>query len=248
MLTPGIRAHGTVGRAFVPADARALTGFAENIVGGRTQISQGNPNLKPERSVSFDVGVERTSQASRLDVTYFQTKVTDRVVSNVVISNPAPPAPVVISFVNALSARMRGLEVDYDQRVNGHVGVSASLTHYFTRREQLPTTGERDINVVANNSLRASLDLDVGPLSGRVSARYVQGRRDLDFNTAGNPQIDYEDFAVVDLSTVYRLTRQHSLSLAVNNLLDTYYYEKLGFPHLGRAFALRYLLDIGRRP
>lgn len=248
LLMPGVRAHGTAGRAFVPADARALTGFQTNIVGGRTQIRQGNPNLRPERSVSFDVGVERTSQSSRLDVTYFQTKVTDRVVANVVISNPAPPDPVIVSFVNALGARMRGMDVDFDQRLNRRVAVSASATHYFTHKEQLPTTGERDINVIAENSIRAGIDLDVGPLAGRVSTRYVQGRRDLDFNTAGNPQIDYEDFATVDLSAIYHLTRQHALSIAVNNLFDTYYYEKLGYPHPGRTIAVTYRFDFGRRP
>lgn len=247
VLVPGLRAHATMGRAFVPPDAGALTGFNTSIVGGRTQIIQGNPNLKPERSLSFDVGVERASQSSRLDVTYFHTRVTDRVVSNIVISNPPPPAPVTLSYVNALGARMRGLEIDIEQRANRWLGASASLTHYFTRREQLPT-GERDINVVANNSLRASVDLDFGPVSGRVSARYIEGRRDLDFNTAGTPQIDYEDFAVVDLSAVYRLTRQHSVTLTVNNLLDRYYYEKLGFPHPGRTLGLKYVLDIGRRP
>jgi vitamin B12 transporter len=191
-LAPGIRAHATAGRAFVPADAGALTGYNEGIVGGRIQISQGNPNLRPERSVSFDMGVERASQSSRIDITYFQTQVSDRVVSNIVISNPAPPAPVVVSYMNALGARVRGVEADYDQRLNAHIGVSASLTHYFTHKEQLPTTGERYTNVVANNSVRTSVDLDLGSVSGRVSARYVEGRRDLDFNTAGNPQIKYE--------------------------------------------------------
>ena len=39
-----------------------LTGFTTTIVGGRTQISQGNPDLKPERSTSFDVGAEWTSR------------------------------------------------------------------------------------------------------------------------------------------------------------------------------------------
>ena len=37
-----------------------LTGFTTTIVGGRTQISQGNPDLKPERSTSFDIGAEWT--------------------------------------------------------------------------------------------------------------------------------------------------------------------------------------------
>jgi hypothetical protein len=110
---------------------------------------------------------------SRLDVVYFQTRVDDRVVSNIVISNPPPPDLVVLSFTNALVARMRGLETDYNQRLNANLRVSRSWTHYFTRREQLPTTGERDINVVARNSVRGSVDVDATRVSGRLSGRYV---------------------------------------------------------------------------
>jgi vitamin B12 transporter len=248
VIAPGVRAHATAGQAFVAPDAGALTGFNTSLVGGRTQVSQGNPDLRPERSFSFDVGVERTSVSHRLDVTYFQTKVTDRIVSNIVISNPAPPAPIVLSFVNALGARMRGLETDYDQRVTKHVSFSAGLTHYFTRREQLPGSGERDINVVSKNSVRASVDVDAGPLTTRLSGRYLQGRRDLDFNTAGTPQIDYEDFAVADLTALYRLRGRHAVSLTLSNVFDQYYYEKLGFPHMGRNFALEYQIGFGRRP
>lgn len=246
LLTRGIRAHGTIGRAFVPADAAALTGFSENIVGGRRQISQGNPNLKPERSLSFDMGIERASTSMRLDMTYFQTAVTNRIVSNVVISNPAPPAPVVVSYVNALSAHMRGMDLDFDQRLTAHTSVFGSVTHYFTRKEQLPAASDRDINVIAANSVRAGFDFDFRSLTSRISARYLQGRKDLDFNTAGNPQIRYEDFATVDVNAVYHLTAQHSVSVAVNNLFDRYYYEKLGFPLPGRTLTIRYGINIGR--
>ena len=247
LLLPGIRAHATAGRAFVPPDAAALTGFSTATVGGRTQITQGNPDLRPERSFSFDVGVERTSVSNRIDVTYFQTAVTDRVVSNIILSNPAPPAPILLSFVNALGAHMRGLDLDVDQRIGRHVGLSGSLTHYFEHKEQLPTTGERTINVIATDSLRAGIDLDFGPFSGRFSARYLRGRKDLDFNTAGTPQIDYENFAAADVSAVYHLTPRHGLSLSVNNLFDRYYYEKLGFPMPGRALTFRYRLGLDRQ-
>jgi outer membrane cobalamin receptor len=126
--------------------------------------------------------------------------------------------------------------------------VFGSVTHYFTRKEQLPGASDRDINVVAANSVRAGFDFDFRSLTSRVSARYLQGRKDLDFNTAGNPQIRYEDFAVVDLNAVYHLTPQHSLSVAVSNLFDRYYYEKLGFPLPGRTFTVRYGISIGGRP
>ena len=46
--------------------------------------------------------------------------------------------------------------------------------------------------------MRAGVDVDFGRLSARVSGRYVQGRKDNDFNAPGFPIVDYDDFTVVD--------------------------------------------------
>ena len=241
-LVRGVRAHATAGRAFVPADAGALTGFTSNLIGGREQINQGNPDLKPEHSVSVDGGIELLTASMHLDVTYFQTVISDRVVSNVLISNPAPPAPIVLSAVNTLASHIRGLDVDAARRVSRVVSVFANATHYFSRREQLPTTGERNILNTATNTVRAGVDVDWRQLSGRLSARYVQGRQDQDFNVLGSPVVDYPAFAVADLSATYQVHPRHAVILMVNNLTDAHYYEKKGFPLAGASFTLKYRL------
>ena len=86
------------------------------------------------------------------------------------------------------------------------------------------------------NTMRAGVDVDFGRVSARVSGRYVQGRKDNDFNAPGFPIVDYDNFTVVDASVTYRLARQHALVLAVNNLFDAFYYEKLGYPLQGASF------------
>jgi len=43
-------------------------------------------------------------------------------------------------------------------------------------------------------------------------------------------------------TATYRLARQHAVVVAINNLLDTFYYEKLGFPLQGASFKLSYRL------
>jgi outer membrane cobalamin receptor len=239
-LVSDLRLHASAGRAFVPPDAGALTGFTATVVSGRTQINQGNPDLKPEHSVSVDAGLEWLARSTHLDVTYFQTTVSDRVVSNVLISSPPPPAPIVLSAVNTLSSHIGGMDVDFNQRVNPRFSLFSNITHYFSRREDLPTTGERNILNVAANTVRLGVDLDLGRLSSRLAARYVQGRQDQDFNVAGSPVVDYPDFAVVDASATYRLHHQHSVLFTVNNLFDTYYYEKKGYPLAGISYAVKY--------
>ena len=114
-----------------------LTGFTTTVIGGRTQISQGNPDLKPERSTSFDVGAEWTSASARFDVTYFRTVVKDRFISNVVVSSPPPPDPIVLSVANGLDAHISGLELELDKRLGPRVGLFANATHFFKRQERL---------------------------------------------------------------------------------------------------------------
>jgi len=241
-LVSGLRVHVAAGRAFIPAEAIMLTGFTTATVGGRTQISQGNPDLKPERSTSFDVGAEWTTRTTRFDVTAFRTVVKDRFISNVVISNPAPPDPIVLSVANGLDAHISGIDGEFEQRLGAHLGAFVNLTHYFDRKERLASGLEQDILNVARNTVRAGLDVDIGPVNGRLSGRYVQGRKDNNFNVPGFPVVDYDDFTVVDLSATYRLLKQHSVALAVNNLFDTYYYEKLGFPLQGISLKVSYRL------
>src|SRR6185503_7317657 len=187
-----------------------------------------------------DGGLEWLARSTHFDATYFRTTVSDRVVSNVLVGNPLPPEPIVLSAVNTLASHIDGMDVDFNQRVNPRLSLFSNITHYFSRREELPTTGERDILNVAANTVRVGLDLDLGRLSGRLSARYVQGRQDQDFNVAGSPVVDYPDFGIVDASATYRLHRQHAVLFTVNNMSDTYYYEKRGYPLAGASFAIKY--------
>jgi vitamin B12 transporter len=241
-LVTGLRAHFAAGRAFIPAEALMLTGYTTTTVGGRTQISQGNPDLEPERSTSFDVGAEWTSHATRFDVTVFRTVVKDRFISNVVISNPPAPDPIVVSVTNGLDAHISGLELEAAQRLGGRVGVFANTTHYFNRKERLTNGAEQDILNVPTHTIRAGVDVDFGRVSARVSGRYVNGRKDNDFSAPGFPIIDYDNFTVVDATASYRLIRQHAVVVAINNMFDAFYYEKIGFPLQGASFKLSYRL------
>jgi vitamin B12 transporter len=239
-IVRGLRAHATAGRAFIPAEAIMLTGFTTTVVGGRTQISQGNPDLLPERSTSFDAGAEWTASTTRFDVTAFRTVVKDRFISNVVVSSPPAPAPIVLSVTNGLDAHISGLDLEVDQRIGASLGIFANATHFFNRKERLASGAEQDILNVPTDTFRAGVDVDYRRLSARVLGRYVHGRKDNNFSAPGFPIVDYDDFTVVDASATYRLARQHAVLVSVNNLFDAFYYEKLGFPLQGGSLRVSY--------
>jgi vitamin B12 transporter len=239
-IAAGLRGHVSAGRGFIPAEAIMLTGFTTTTVGGRVQIAQGNPDLRPEKSTGFDGGVEWTTAAMRVDLTVFRTVVRDRFISNVIVSNPPPPAPIILSVENGLDAHIAGAEIDVERRVDRHVGLFANATHFFNREERLASGAEQDILNVARTTIRAGVDVDYGRLTSRVSARFVHGRRDNDFSAPGFPIITYDDFTVVDANGTWRLAGRHAIVATVNNLLDAFYYEKLGFPLQGRTVNVSY--------
>ncbi|MEQ1758549.1 MAG: TonB-dependent receptor [Vicinamibacterales bacterium] len=252
-LVAGLRAHFAFGRGFIPAEASMLTGFTTTIVGGRTQISQGNPDLQPERSTSFDVGAEWSSQSTRIDVTAFKTKVKNRFISNIVISSPPAPAPILLSVQNGLDAHISGLDIEAAQRLGAHIGLYANTTHYFNRKERLCSPGpfpacaadgpEQDILNVPLDTIRAGADIDVSRLAVRVSGRYVRGRKDNNFNLPGFPIVTYDNFTVFDATASVRVVQRQSIVVSINNMFDAFYYEKLGYPLQGASFKLSYKLN-----
>lgn len=239
-IAKDFRGHASIGRGFIPAEAIMLTGFTTTTVGGREQVSQGNPDLRPERSVGVDGGVEWSGGRSRIDITLFRTVVHDRFITNVVVSNATPPAPIVVSVQNGLDAHIAGVELDAERHLNSHFGVFANSTHFFNRKERLTTGAEQDILNVARTTIRAGADIDYGRFASRVSLRFVHGRKDNNFNAPGFPIIDYDEMTIVDAATTYRLASRHAVLLKANNLFDAFYYEKLGFPLQGRSFTMSY--------
>lgn len=242
-IAKGLRAHFAAGRAFIPAEAIMLTGFTTTVVAGRTQVSQGNPDLRPERSTSLELGAEWTGRATRVDLTAFRTVVKDRFISDVVIDSPLPPDPIVVSVANGLDAHISGLDFEIEQRLGRRFGLFVNATHYWNRKERLSSDAEQDILNVARNTIRAGADIDLGPVSARLSVRYVQGRKDNNFNAPGFPIVDYDNFTIVDASATYRLTLQHAVIMSINNLFDAFYYEKLGYPLQGRSLKVSYRFE-----
>ncbi len=234
-LLTGLRVRATYGTAFVPPSASQLTGFTTQVIGGVTQVTQGNPNLKPEKSRSYDAGIEWTTGPVQANAGYFRTRVSDRIASNVVIGT----APITLSYANAFRSNLEGIEADLAWQVFSALKADASVVHYLQRREQLSATTARDITNVAETTVRLGLSTELGKLDMRLQGRIVNGRTDQDFNVAGNPLITYPNLAVADAHVGYQFTDRFRAALDVNNVFDAYYFEKKGHALEGRYFMVR---------
>jgi outer membrane receptor protein involved in Fe transport len=151
----GVRAHGSIGRAFLAPDAFGRAGLTQSVSANVASITFGNPNLKAEHSVTADVGlgVSRMQGALDVDVTYFHTDVSDRITqartSFAAGSRPTLASGVQVgrltTSVNAGDARIRGVEasVRYDlgaaMRHSWSLNLFANMTRIVSAAEITPT-------------------------------------------------------------------------------------------------------------
>ncbi len=241
LIGHGFRVHGTVGKGFVAPSASNVSGYTVSTQGRSIQITRGNPDLKPESSLTYDIGLEWSNPTFYADLTMFHTKVTDKISNRITTINRSPLTNLS-TYYNANEARMHGLEWTGRWDVNKIIRLSLSGTHYFSRQEE--NNGKwTDIHNVPRTTVRAAVEANYGAWDGRLGLRRVG--QWYDNNWVGNTAevVRFPGFTTMDLFVRYRFNKHHSLSLSIENLADKYYEEKGGYPLPGRNGKIAYRYD-----
>ena len=249
-LTDAWRIHATAGRAFAPPQGSQLAGQSEEIAGAQRRLTTGNPDLKPERNTTYDVGLGYADHRLAADLTYFDSE-TKGSIATLVLTNTPPLRQS--TYVNANRSRYRGLEgaLDVDAGAwlglpDGRLGLSATATHLIKAHDVIAGAAVPVRNVADWKAAVSATVSDGGQLSATLTARYNGERWDAD-NTQGflytggkGGTFLYDTFTVVDLSVRWKATPRDTLRLDVSNLFDTAYFEKGDYPMPGRAIYARY--------
>ncbi|PTN35579.1 TonB-dependent siderophore receptor [Desulfonatronum sp. SC1] len=236
----GVRLHSTLGQGFVPPSAAQLAGYAETVVGGITMVTRGNPDLDPESSLTFDLGVGyvRPQWGLNLDLTYFHTDVDDRISS--------VTTGTTTTYQNSLGAKMEGIETILSFDIGAPLAWERSLeffinaTHMLKAREEQTDGTMRDIHNVARHTINYGVRYEDGMFDAKLHFRNQGRMKDTDWNAAGYPEVEYPSFTVADLVVGITFFSQHRLTLRADNLFNKDYYEKKGYPKPGRAFYASY--------
>lgn len=244
-----VRIHASAGTGFVAPEANQLASLATQVVGAQTRITRGNPNLNPEESESYDIGVGYDGDLFGLDVTWFRMDVKDRI-SSVITTQTA--ALRVTSYENALGSVAEGIEAEAHFDIGPLFGASrdtwtinSSATYYLTRDEEV-STGVRTINNVAKFKINGSIGYDDGVFALRAGGRHVEGMEDNDFSSGRyfsnglGGQYEYPSFLVYDITGRWRFLQNNELSVKIDNLADEYYFEKADYPLPGRSLFIEY--------
>jgi vitamin B12 transporter len=212
----GTRLHGSAGSGF-----RAPT-FNDLFFPGFS-----NPDLKPEKSFSWDVGVDQRlwNDRVRLGLTYFHHKFTDLIACCV-------PLPVFPFATTANIGRARSAGIEFVSEVVLLDTLVAALNYTYTDTENLLT--DRPLPREPRHRWNGSLTWEPLPRLSLFAAVHAVTRQ---FETLGG--VYNSGHTRVDVGGTWRILervgalRALELTGRVQNLLDERYAEVRGFPALG---------------
>lgn len=220
-----------------------------------TDFSVGNPDLDPERTVSWEVGVARSVAGDRvaLSATWFDQRFRDMIQY---VFQDQPGAP---NYVNVAEARAAGLELEARFAAAGILAATAS---YSFVRTEVQDAGFGDFGAFEEGKplLRrprhsASL-LNRWSLGARGSftstVSYVGRRDDVDFGTFPGTRRVLAGYALLDLGLELPVLIDAgalsglTITARVENALDREYQPAYGFRAPGRAVVVGARAAFGR--
>ncbi|MGZ5925092.1 MAG: TonB-dependent receptor plug domain-containing protein [Rhizomicrobium sp.] len=182
-----------------------------------------NPNLKPETSAGYDIGLDQSLFGVTGGVTWFHNDIKNLIATD----------PVTFSTnVNIGRARTEGLESYLAWQPTGTLKLRADYT--YTEAEDLDLHQE----LVRRPKSKASLDARwqaMAAVSLDASLLYVgswiDGSRDFSIS-----RLNAHPYVTADIAASYALTDNFALTGRVANLFDKTYENPTGFLQPGRAF------------
>ncbi|RLD75414.1 MAG: hypothetical protein DRJ10_15300, partial [Bacteroidetes bacterium] len=263
----GFKVHAAGGSAFVAPDAFKVAGnYTTSGFFGATY--RGNSDLKPETSVTYDVGLAYNNRklGVNVDVTYFTTNFKDHIITD--RSNAD-----FVTFKNADEANMDGIEVSFDYDFGALSNYAYSLkvyldyTHMYNAKitldSETESTEEQMKYVRMNKASFGIMYAGSNGFSARVNTRYIGHRYEdnwlytydwatyerIPYLTEDGQEIRPElinedvlkhpDYLLVDLSASYTFKEKYSIGITVDNLFDDNYMEKDSYYMPGRSFMAR---------
>ncbi len=216
---------------------------------GISFYAKGNPDLKPERSRTFDAGLEQRlfGGRARASATFFHHDYRDQITYAVLDYTTFQG-----TYVNLGRTRARGLELAVEARPAGGLAVWGNYTFLDGKITKSGITFD-PVYEEGQALLRRprhqgtlSLHLGEGRVSGGATWVVVGRRADSDFFGLG--LASNEGYSRVDARLRVRISRTLEAFVVGENVFDERYQEVLGYPALGRSARVGLRLRTGGRP
>jgi vitamin B12 transporter len=216
--------------------------FIENF---STGFAIGDPNLKPERSFGWEMGVEHAWRGAPVSLwlTYFDQEFRD-----LILYAFAPTPPDSDNFYNAGLAEARGVEAGATARLWRGLGATATYTHTYTRDAQ--GTGLRLLRRPSHAGTLGLAYRFAGEGSVTLDALFVGDRDDMDFISF--TRVTLPPRTRVDAAVRWPIVRGAAggrtavVTMRIENLLDAAYEDAKNYRTSRRAVYLGGEVRFGR--
>jgi iron complex outermembrane receptor protein len=210
----------SIGKAFRPPTVYDLY---------RTWVSSGgvtyagNPELKPETTTSWDIGIEQGLwKGAKVKSTYFENYMKDLIYRKTVSST-------LQELINAGKAESKGVELEAEQRFDKWLRLFANYTYTdakIKKNDAKPSTEGKKLTQVPENMFNAGAEFEKGPFSASLTGCYVGKRYSNDENTdtVNGVYTSYDPYFTADAKVSYKLTKNAAVSFSVDNIFDRDYW------------------------
>ena len=203
-----------------------------------------NPDIDPEKSISFDAGFKIQSQKIRADIFGFYNFIDDLLVRRPAEFNGSPfivdggDTLSVFHKENAGEAYTAGFSASAEVQVTGNLALFGNLSYTYGQNtsDDDPLTGIPPLNGLAglrwrHSSYRVELNTRFAVEQDRLA---LEDKADLRIPEGGTP-----GWLTLNLRLAIEVSRNISLKFTAANLLDRNYREHLsGFNAPGRNYVL----------
>lgn len=192
-------------------------------------FGMGNPNLKPTRSKSLELGLKGTTGPLAWRSSLYQTRIDDLIAWN----------STRFTTENIDKARIQGLELGLDTQLLGWQ-LAASLDLIDPKNHSAGPNHGKQLARRPEQTFTLSLDRDFGRYSLGATLLAESQR----FDDPAN-KVKLDAFAKLDLRAEYRFDRNWRLQAKLDNLFDERYQTAKDFNLPGRSafVTLRYALQ-----
>lgn len=207
----------------------------------------GNPKLKPESSLSYDIGVDQTfgTGALSLSASLYWQEIEDEIDGFVF-----DPSSFLFTADNLDGTSKRhGVELATDWQISAVLDLGVRYTFTDATESDALGTESRELRRPRHSG---GLSLGYMPTSGRFDllmlADYGGTRDDIFFPPFPLPaeRVELADYWLVDLTAHLRLSESLTLFVRGTNLLDEAIEQVYGYRALSRAAYVGIRADLGR--
>ncbi len=230
-LTPRLGAVWRLDDAFAPY-AQWSRGFRaptpDQVNNGFTNVasgyqSVGNPNLKPEKAQSFEIGLRGKAAGWSWQFAAYDNRYRDFISQEVVSGSLTPADPAIFQFINLAQARIRGVELRGDWRVAPAWSVNAAAA--LTRGTSTRNGVTQPLDSVEPARTALGLRYAAGAWDLRADLLHAQGKARERIVAVTPAAFAPPGYTVLDLSARWQPSPGWTLIANLNNLTDATYWR-----------------------